>query len=328
MGLEKVPAGAILLDVSPKQDKAKDVIPGQYYASHASMLTSLGGSTIVHAYPNHGVHEDNLVDDGEEHTDSAVSKDSQLFSVLTIHHKNPRVQQAMGEFSISNWSAFTPFTYNMKGERASTKEDYHAAKEARRDAMDVDVEPRHDELVALFRGVRNALRIMSRTPVSKKKGVSCSNFVSYIIQAAIIKALFPNGIPESIRGTLHNIQQAHKKAGDVPMEDLLEFEKVFLKAVQEHGQNLGADHQEIMQELYRSVKTENANDLYAHALEHPNTWDVKVMVLDGYSASHVPVPVAQKMQEQGVRKLSVTHDQVARAEAQVITPRLPQSNPK
>lgn len=67
-------------------------------------------------------------------------------------------------------------------------------------------------------------------PLSKNKGVSCSEFVGYSHKVALIESSFPNGLPKDIVKTMNAIHsymkdKKIKKLSQVPDELFLEFNK-------------------------------------------------------------------------------------------------------
>lgn len=74
--------------------------------------------------------------------------------------------------------------------------------------------PERVALHELFRAFRAHMRSTDGLPLSKKKGVSCSNFVSYAVKIAIIERLFPQGVPPSLQlfyTVEYPLQQCEKK---------------------------------------------------------------------------------------------------------------------
>lgn len=61
------------------------------------------------------------------------------------------------------------------------------------------------ELYRAFRAY-NRNRSTPVAPLSKKKGISCGNFVNYALKVAIIDRLFPHGLPEKIQKKIQEIE--------------------------------------------------------------------------------------------------------------------------
>jgi len=130
----------------------------------------------------------------------------------------------------------------------------------------------------LFRVFRAYTRNKEDKPLSKKKGVSCGNFVSYSIKAAIIQTLFPKGLPEAIREKYHFIEKkktdTNRKLSNISLDEFKEFQDIVLKNLPNDQKEMGnIPLIELYNELCRAVKGYSIEEFCRHAFDHPAIWD-------------------------------------------------------
>jgi len=135
--------------------------------------------------------------------------------------------------------------------------------------------------LALFRAFRAYRRNQLEIPLSKKKGVSCGNFVSYAIKVAIIEKFFPKGLPKDILEKIEVIESKktndQRKLSKIDPKEFEEFEKIvdrhlhFLDAKETKEISLTA---ELIKELYRSIKGLSISNFCINALAHPDLWGI------------------------------------------------------
>lgn len=279
MGLySEIPEGAIILDVLQNRDASpKKFIPAQYYPKHAMMYR--GNGEVIHAstpYKNkegvvlYGVKKGNLGNMFKLKEEGG----RKLFSALAIHHKNPAVQKELANIVKSDSFLATPFQMS-----ELRREDF-VTRTKREDVISSQSSPRNRALLELVRGFRNADRIKQGNKISKTKGVSCSNFTSYIIKAAIIDVLFPDGVPERLKEQLDKIDSMrrnkhNKKLDQVDIKEFEEFEKIFLEEIE--NQKNGKD-KSLVEELYRPVKHEQVTKFYDNVSQPDKPWEVSVLI--------------------------------------------------
>jgi hypothetical protein len=97
-------------------------------------------------------------------------------------------------------------------------------------------------------------------PLSKKRGVSCSNFLFYAMKAAVVKTLFPDGLPKEILDKMNEIENLKgisksdsgevTKVSKLKQIDFSHFEE-FEKLVYEHTKNNKDISEEMKLELVR-----------------------------------------------------------------------------
>ena len=115
----------------------------------------------------------------------------------------------------------------------------------------------HYELYRAFRAyLRNHAKPVR--PLSKNKGVSCSNFVSYALKVAAIETIFPHGLTTEIKDKLNEIEA--KKTGKIKKlsqlqanfpEDFAAFEEIVSKHLKKLAK---ADNINYLELLYHPVK--------------------------------------------------------------------------
>jgi hypothetical protein len=214
-----------------------------YKGRYAKKTDAIAHSAITeHAHP--GVHA---------HSITSLFKPDQetLGNVLVLRFKNQQLREALAklEDSRATAQAFTPF--KNWGDRR--EDNSKSQKQIQR--------------FEFFRAFRIYQRIAEEKPLSKNQGMSCILFVSNMIKAAIIKKLFPNGLPENIKAQLNKIETERKekhakKLDQVDTAELELFEKLVLE-------NLRGSEAEI-QELYQVTKNLSPTMFSHRILENPD----------------------------------------------------------
>jgi hypothetical protein len=118
-----------------------------------------------------------------------------------------------------------------------------------------------------FRAFRGLIRVLNREPISKTKGVSCGNFVSYILKAAIIQKFFPTGphpdISDAVAAIEKDRRASGKKLDSVAMEKITKFEELVLRLL---PSPLTEADRALIQELYRPVKATSVDDFFKKSI--------------------------------------------------------------
>lgn len=124
----------------------------------------------------------------------------------------------------------------------------------------------------LYRAFRAYERNCLNLPLSKEKGVSCGNFISYVIKVAIIKKFFPEELPIEIKEKIAEIEGTKtKKLSTIKPAQFEEFEQIVLKHLLDN-QNT-SEILPFLKELSRKVKHESVNTFCEDAFENPDFYD-------------------------------------------------------
>jgi hypothetical protein len=190
-----------------------------------------------------------------------------LGSVIALRCIDPVIKSNLQKFSMIANTLNIPFaTAGSRGLDARFPGN-KIVREARLPAEDL-------LCLELFRAFRVYSRLAPEKPgkpepISKQKGISCSNFVSYIYKAAIIAKFFPDGLPENLMKLFTNIE-TKRKAGDKKLDNialrplLKEFETEALLHLKERQAEMVH-----LNELMRPVKNANIKDFTYNALQSP-----------------------------------------------------------
>lgn len=108
------------------------------------------------------------------------------------------------------------------------------------------------------------------TPLSKNKGVSCSDFVSYSYKVALLESIFPKGIPEKVQEIMMEIEAAKKDQHVSKLESLAEQE-LFTRLDAELKKHLTDDQYEV---ILTPVKGMGIRFFTAVAFEREDKWEV------------------------------------------------------
>ncbi len=230
-------------------------------AAHA--MISLGAKDVAHAYPQIGVAVQDIYGDYDQ--SGVIEKDRHLGCAVVLRCKMDGIGEYCSRYSPSS---FTPFVY---------------AGERRQDDVKNDGA---NKLIEFFRAFRAFQRIEDRKPLSKKKGMCCSEFASYLMKAAMIKSIFPNGLPDDVRELLGRIEverkeRHNKKLDKVDVKEFIEFESLVKKHLEKTKLN-----QKGFEYLYRTVKGKNVSELCQSAIDNPVLWDMRYFCYIGSSSPH------------------------------------------
>jgi hypothetical protein len=206
-------------------------------------------------------------------------EETALGSVLVLRIKEPAVRKALAQQE--NIRAETQFkTGNITPYSAPFGRRADTPKCAADDAQ------RHLALLEFFRAFRIYQRIAEGRQLSKNKGVSCIDFVLYMLKAAIIQTLFPAGLPSAAIAALAKIEQSriaekHKKLDQVNIQELETFERLIKEQCVIHSAKDSALSQLTFQELYRPVKTKEPVDFCRSVLANPMLWEAGYLFISG-----------------------------------------------
>lgn len=136
--------------------------------------------------------------------------------------------------------------------------------------------PEHISRLELYRAFRAHERNRLNIPLSKEKGVSCGNFVSYAMKVAVIKRLFPDGLPTEIADKLNEIENKktkdNRKLSSIDPAYFEDFERIVLKHL-DNQKKLGLEIDPFLQELRRLVKHKSINRFCKDAFKNPDLYD-------------------------------------------------------
>lgn len=159
-----------------------------------------------------------------------------------------------------------------------------------------------ENAISLYRAFRAFLRNTTTfvdqthpfeaTPLSKKRGVQCSDFVAYTHRVALIHHLFPEGLPKSILMAMQQVE-LYKEKKIIKKLELLP-PSLFFGLHQVASQLISS---EALDELSTAVKGEGIEFFSAHAFANPHRWQLvgyvcvfqqtcgklKLMLLDEHS---------------------------------------------
>jgi hypothetical protein len=162
------------------------------------------------------------------------------------------------------------------------------------------------ERLEFFRAFRAFVRLNQKNPQplskysAKDKGVPCSGFVSYIVKAAIIAKIFPNGLPNDLMNLYTEIEKERKnqKSGkklDHVNPELLKLFETNAQAYLEQEANKKFEPEEkddaqavsqkkekfdlYVRELKRPVKKSNIKEFTDNAMDSP-LWKAGIYCLD------------------------------------------------
>ncbi len=204
-----------------------------------------------------------------------------LGTALVFHMKDGQIRENIAN-SVVKWDPLRdPLIYS----EAKKRKDKHGINILPIPFVNVNLRKKDEGKIEekqrfeLFRAFRAYKRNQEEVALSKNKGVSCGNFVSYSIKVGLIKKLFPKGLPNEIQQKINSIESKKtpdkRKLSDINSEELIEFEKLILE-------NLASIHMEeknvisisdLLQELYRIVKSRTIGDFCHDAFQHPAVWD-------------------------------------------------------
>lgn len=188
-----------------------------------------------------------------------------------------------------------------------------------------DIAVQHQNAIHLYRALRAYIRNKTplRThpipqeamPLSKKQGVSCSDFVAYSHKVALIDTLFPTGLPKNVLQLMNDIQQykdknAIKKASEIPNEMLLALADSLHKSISEEN----------YQQLIIPVKSMGINFFAQRIIDHPKHWEHKgyLCYVDGepYIIDH---KTFQEITKNGDHSINITREELCCDEAYLAT---------
>lgn len=225
-------------------------------------------------------------------------KESKLGSCIVIRCKDDKLQNLLIE-SAKRWDVPPEKWQALKQQRRQNSSaesvDLPTPFAAFRD-LDHSKEYSKREL---FRAFRSYDRNIKKLPVSKKKGISCSMFLSYSLKSAIINYMFPDKLPESILKKLMEIESLKtqgvevkeskdkksdtKDVKDVKEEKITKLHQIktekfleFAKIVEEEitASKMNDDMKKLFFKfLQESVKGRDINFFCSHLLKYPQLFD-------------------------------------------------------
>jgi hypothetical protein len=138
--------------------------------------------------------------------------------------------------------------------------------------------PEENKRYELYRAFRAYMRNNASPilPLSKSKGVSCGNFLSYSMKVAIISRLFPDGIPKKIQDAFNAIEKIktdnkHSKLSQINKTAFDDFEKVVVENLPSSAE-LDPFKKTYIDYLYSRVKNAPLDQVVTTMLSKPDSW--------------------------------------------------------
>ncbi|QDP73254.1 hypothetical protein FOG18_12125 [Legionella israelensis] len=137
-------------------------------------------------------------------------------------------------------------------------------------------DPERVALHELFRAFRAHMRSTDGQPLSKNKGVSCSNLVSYAVKIAIIERLFPQEVPLSlqlfytIEYPLKQVDSNIKKLSEIELSFFEAFDAKFREELKDCKEISDIEKEELYKFLCLPVKGHSIGEFCSHLKEFPN----------------------------------------------------------
>lgn len=118
-------------------------------------------------------------------------------------------------------------------------------------------------------------------PLSKKKGVSCGNYISYSYKAAIVDYLFPNGLSHDLINQMKKISSLKytddkkKKISDLDIKHFHELTDIFLQELK----NINVQEKEsLFKFLQLNTKGRTVNYFIEEIVNMPDIFEIKGVI--------------------------------------------------